>query len=200
MASNTCSELIIDPDFEPYHLNANHSNISFGMALRNLANKQSFILKQSVSDDSLSLSGDQILNVQPISVALPSVSLEATLNPQPVHEHSTDPDFVITSDSDVEDEHVVQINASSDSSAPFVLEPVHDIPSSSTTNTSQLTNVSPSPTFLLDSVILKEVCDNIFKDLNNLVKTSSNFVHKEDYVSEWSRSLLQMCELRLCDV
>jgi hypothetical protein len=50
--------------------------------------------------------------VQLVSVALPSVSLEATLNPQPTHEHSTEPDYMITSDSDVEEEHVVQDNLS----------------------------------------------------------------------------------------
>jgi len=41
MASNTCTELIIHPEHLPYHLNATHSNIYFGIALRNLANKKS---------------------------------------------------------------------------------------------------------------------------------------------------------------
>jgi len=40
MASNTCSDLIIHPEFKPYYLNATHSNISFGIALRNLANEK----------------------------------------------------------------------------------------------------------------------------------------------------------------
>jgi len=40
LASNTCSDLIIHPDFQPYHLNVTHSNISFVIALRNLANKK----------------------------------------------------------------------------------------------------------------------------------------------------------------
>jgi len=43
----------------------------------------------------------------PISVALPSVSSEATPNP---HELSTESDYMITQYSDVEDEHVVQNN------------------------------------------------------------------------------------------
>ena len=39
MASNTCTNLIIHSVYEPYHLNATHSNISLGIALKNLANK-----------------------------------------------------------------------------------------------------------------------------------------------------------------
>jgi len=112
---------------------------------------------------------------------------------------------MITTDSDAEDEQPIQTGTILDSSSPFVLEFVHDepfvapnqfaaieipstdIPSSSTTITPQLTNVSPPPTLLLDSVILKEVCDNIFKDLNKLVKTRSNFVNEKNYVDEWRR-------------
>jgi len=132
--------------------------------------------------------------VQPISVTLPSVSLEATFDPQPSHENSTEPDFMVTSNSDVEDEHVVQTNLSLNSSSPFVLESVHEqplvqpnfssyIPSSS--NQIITTHVSPPPTLLLDSVILKEVCDNIFEDLNKLVKSINNFVHLENYEEKW---------------
>ena len=39
MASNTCTDLIIHPVNQLYHLNATHSNISLGIALKNLANK-----------------------------------------------------------------------------------------------------------------------------------------------------------------
>jgi len=102
MASNTCSDLIIHLDFQPHHLNATHSNISFGIALRNLANKKPSTIS--------SLSEESTLVVQPLSVALP---LEATLDPQPGHE-------------------------------------------------------------------------NIFKDLNKLVKTTSNLIHKESYVDQWT--------------
>jgi len=41
MAINTCIELVIHPEYQPYHLNATHSNISFGIALRKPANKKS---------------------------------------------------------------------------------------------------------------------------------------------------------------
>ena len=111
-----------------------------------------------------------------------------------------------------------QIGTTLASSSLFVLEHVNDplvvpnqtiaiesntstiIPSEpSSSNSTQLTNIPFPPTLLLDSIILKEVCENIFKDLNKLVKTRSNFVHEEDYVSEWtalrSRVDYMMCEL-----
>jgi len=127
MASNTCSELIIHPEFQLYHLNATHSNISFGIALRNLANKKSSSLKSPASDNNPSLSEETTLVVQPLNVALPSVSSEATLEAQPSHEHSTRRDFIITSVSDDEDEQVNQwfkpvfLNQSLSSSSPVVL-------------------------------------------------------------------------------
>ena len=72
MAINTCIELVIHSEYQPYHLNATHSNISFGIALRNIARKRSPFPEQSVSDQHFSRSEEQILNVQPISVAQPS--------------------------------------------------------------------------------------------------------------------------------
>ena len=145
------------------------------------------------------------LNPQPISVALPSDSTEAIPNPQPTHEQN----FEITHVSNVEVENPIQTG--------LTLEHVHDppfepnqsaaleipstnVPSSSITIIPPLKNVLPPPTILLDSAILKEVCENIFKDLNKLVKTRSNFVHEKDYVSE--RTSLRgrvdyvMCELQ----
>jgi len=99
MASNTCTDLIIHPEYLIHHLNATHSNISFGIELRNLANKRSSFLEQ-------------------IFVA------------QPSHENSTEPDFMITSDSDDENEQVMSglINEPLSSSSPFVLESIHDSP------------------------------------------------------------------------
>jgi len=63
MATNTCTELAIHSDYKPYHLSATHSNISFAIALRNLANKQSCIFEpiQPVSQDTAS-SVIQIVN------------------------------------------------------------------------------------------------------------------------------------------
>jgi len=65
MASNTCSDLIIHPDFKPYHLNATHFNIFLGIALRNLANKKSSTHKSPASDNIPSLSEEPTLVVQP---------------------------------------------------------------------------------------------------------------------------------------
>lgn len=110
-----------------------------------------------------------------------NVSVEATIDAQPIHELSTEPTYMITSDSDVKDENFVQTNLSLDSSAPFVLESIlespfepnqivttellsTDQPRSLSQTIPQLltTNVSPPPTLLLDYVILKDVCENIF--------------------------------------
>lgn len=73
MATNTCIDLVIHPDYKPYHLSATHySNISFDIALRNIANKRSSFHEKSISDSNHS-------------------SLRATFDPQPSHEHSTEP-------------------------------------------------------------------------------------------------------------
>ena len=157
--------------------------------------------------------------MQPINVAPPS---QATFVSQPSQEHSKEPNFMITSDSD-EDEQPTQwfrpgfLNKPLSSSSPFVLESIHDLPyvpaievststiidlPSSSTQTCppvQTTNVSFPPTLLLDSTILQKVCENIFKDLNKLVKTRNNLVHENDYVDEWTRLRIRvdnvMCEL-----
>jgi len=47
-------------------------------------------------------------------------------------------------------------------------------------------NVSPPPTLLLDSIILKEVCENIFKDLNKLVKARNDPIHTKKYEDQWT--------------
>jgi hypothetical protein len=152
------------------------------------------------------------INPHPISVTLPSS--EVTLNPP---EPSTETDFMITTDLAAENEQPIQTGTILDSSSPFVLEFVRDAPfvppnqsiviensstytpSSSTTIAPQLTNVSPPPTLLLESDILKEVCENIFKDLNKLVQTRSNFVHQENYVDEWT-SLRERVDFVMCEL
>jgi len=111
---------------------------------------------------------------------------------------------LIISNSSAGNEQPTQIGATLDSSAPFVLEFIHDepyvapnlsaaieisrtnIPSSSNQIGPQTitTFVLPPPTLLLDSTILKEVCENIFKDLNKLVNTRNNLLHEDNYVEE----------------
>jgi len=58
MTSNSCTELVIHFDYKPYHLSATHSNISFAIALRNLANKHTSIIEpiQPVCTDKISIS------------------------------------------------------------------------------------------------------------------------------------------------
>jgi len=97
----------------------------------------------------------------------------------------------------VVDEAPTQIGTTLASSSSFVLEHVNDPPfvpnqtvateSNTSTiipsepfssNSTQLTDITFPPTLLLDSIILKEVCENIFRDLNKLVKTRNNLVHE----------------------
>lgn len=72
MATNTCIDLVIHPDYKPYHLSATHSNISFNIALRSIAKKRSSFHEQSISNSNHS-------------------SSEATFDPQHSHEHSIEP-------------------------------------------------------------------------------------------------------------
>jgi len=89
MASNTCIDLIIHPVYQPYHLNATHSNISLGIALRNLANKNASSHILFAFENPSSFSEQPTLVVQPLSVAPPS---EATFVSQPHHVNSPEPE------------------------------------------------------------------------------------------------------------
>jgi len=201
MASNTCTGLIIHPVYQPYHLNATHSYISLGIALRNPSNKNASSHILFAFENTSSFSEQPSLVVQPLSVAPPP---EATFVSQPHHVNSTEP------------EQTHQwfkprfLNQSLGSSSTSVLESVHDQPSepstqmavtentatnlpSSSTQALQTstpihtTNISSPPTLFLDSIILADVCESIFKEQNKLVKARNNFVHEEDYVKEWKR-------------
>ena len=134
-----------------------------------MTNKKTSDSNLLTSDDQPSLSEEQILVVQPISVAL--LSTEPTLNPaepeQVIIEHAVD-------------EVPCDNGTTLPSSAPFVLEHVIDPPfvpnqttaiesntstiipfEISSSNSTQLTNITFPPTLLLYSIILKEVCENI---------------------------------------
>ena len=50
---------------------------------------------------------------------------------------------------------------------------------------------------LLDTTILTEVSENIFKDLNRLVKTRNNLVHDDNYEMEWT-SLRERVDYVMC--
>ena len=64
----------------------------------------------------------------------------------------------------------------------------------------QTSDITFPATLLLDSIILKEACENIFKEMNKLVNTRNNFVHEREYISERtslrSRVDYMMCELQ----
>jgi len=141
MASNTCTDLIVHPVYQPYHLNATHFNISLGIALRNLANKiaTSHILSASENPSS----EQPTLVVQPLNVAPPS---EATFVSQPQHDQPS--------------ELSIQMAATKNTAT--------DVPSSSTQALQtctpiQTTNVSSPPTLFLDYIILADVCESILQ-------------------------------------
>jgi len=154
-------------------------------------------------------SDDQAHVVQPISATQPNVSLSTTLdnlaNKESILEPVLQPsvskpvfDGIITSDSDEEDEHVIHTDNVLDSSSSFVLESVLDPPFVASTSQAsieiqnqdapiippQTINVLPPPTLLPYSIVLKEVCKNIFEDLNNLVKARNDPIHIEKYADK----------------
>jgi len=102
--------------------------------------------------------------VQPLNVAPPS---KATFISQPQHDQPSEPSIQI----------VVTKNNATDlpSSSTQALQPCDPI------------NASSPPTLILNSIILTNVCESIFKELNKLVEARNNLVHEEDYVKEWRR-------------
>lgn len=84
------------------------------------------------------------------------------------------------SNSDDEDVRVIYANLDTPSTSTSRIN--QDIPS---TLAPQTINVSPPPTLLLGSIVLKEVCENIFEDLNRLVKARNDAVHIENYEDKW---------------
>jgi len=122
MASNTYTDIIIHPVYQPYHLNATHSNVSLGIALRNLANKN--VSSHILFASEIPSSEQPTLVVQPLSVAQPS---EATFVSQTHNVNLTEP------------EQTHQwfkpgfLNQSLGSSSTSALESVHDQPSEPST-------------------------------------------------------------------
>jgi len=191
MASSTCTEIFIHPEQQPYHLNATHSNISFGIALRNLAKKIKPVPEQHVPE--------QVLVEQ--------------LESQTSIEQINEPDFMIISDSsNGKDEQTDSwfkpgfLNKFAWSSSTMISESVPNQPNETNTlltepilATETLTNDQPSssnqalqtcaharstnvpfpPTLFLDSTLLADVCENIFQELNKLIEARNNLVHED---------------------
>jgi len=104
--------------------------------------------------------------VQPLNVAAPSNTI------------------MIDSDSNEEDSIICDQPSTSHNPEQINQIVVNDIISTDTPSTSnqiclpiQTTIVSSPPTLFLNYIILKEVCENIFKDLNKLVKSRNNLIH-----------------------
>ena len=186
MATNTCTELIIHPKYRPYHLNATHSNISFGIALRKLANKssenQTRVTQPSTETTLNPAKLEQMIIKHMVNEVLTQIETTLASSSSFVLEHVNDPPFVPNQ----------IIVTESHTSTIINFEPSSLIPP-------QLTDLNIPPTLLLDSTILKEACEHIFLDLNKLVKTINNFIHEKDYVSEWT-SLRNRVEYMTCEL
>jgi len=48
-------------------------------------------------------------------------------------------------------------------------------------------NIPSPPTLFLDSIILANVRENIFQELNKLIQARNNLIHEENYVKQWRR-------------
>jgi len=97
----------------------------------------------------------------------------------------------------VPEQHVIEqviVDQSSETNSIFV-EPkisTNDQPSSSnlalqTCSPPRTTNIPSPPTLFLDSTIFTDVCENIFQELNKLIRARNNLVHEECYEKKWRR-------------
>jgi len=183
------------------------------------------IKDQSVLDTSISVLEDIAFIVEPVNVAKPKNSLEATIDTSVERMIETQPIIVSTSDSHkcVESRTSLQENwtlcssmdsddemhdDNTDSNLNISCQTTINTPSSSTNQPIQdqvlqpislTTNVSPPHTLLLDSIILYEVCENIFEDLNKLVKARNDPIRIEKYEDKWTELcvLFRSCQLKL---
>jgi len=92
--------------------------------------------------------------------------LEPVSDPKPTLNKSDNP---FASDSD-EEELIIcdQPSTSSQTFEPSISEP-------------QTIDIPSPPTHLLDSILFKEVCENLFEDLKKLVEARNNHIHTESY-------------------
>jgi len=145
MASETCTNMIIHPDFMPDPSLESHSETSTS------ENVESF--NQSASDTDISVSEDQPINVSISNNTLQTV-VDNLLNKPSVIELILEPivnptivetlDNMLLSDSDEEDEHVINVGFGIPTSS--TIQTNQDLP---TPTVSQPINVSPPPTLLL---------------------------------------------------
>jgi len=183
MASYTCTEIIIHPEQQPYHLNATHSNISFGIALRNLAKKIKPVPEQTSIDqinepDLMIILGssdgqDEQTNSWFKPGFLNFVSSSSTMISESVPDQPetntllTEP---ITTDETFTNDQPSSSNQAIQPCAP-----------------ARSTNVPFPPTLFLDSTLLADVCENIFQELNKLIEARNNLVHEDIYEKQWRR-------------
>jgi len=181
MASLTCTDIVIHLEHLPYHLNATHSNISFGIALRNLAKKRQHVPEQVVPEqiiepdfmiilDSSDNRDEQTNSWFKLGFLNKSTSSSSTMISEFVPNQPSETNTLF-----VEPEISTNDQSSSSNQAIQTCAPA------------KTTNVPSPPTLFLDSTILAYVCENIFQELNKLVEARNNLVHEEIYVKQWRR-------------
>ena len=149
----------------------------------------------TVSDTSSLVSEDQAIAPQPANAVKPDNTLQndfaTLLNKQSLSilEPTTNQasvnsayDNMELSDSEDENIPVIYVYINPDSPSGSTSQTNQDLP---TPPTPQPIKVSPPPTILLQSIVLREVCENIFKDLMQLVKSRNNPIHSENYEGKW---------------
>jgi len=182
---------------------------------------------QTGFDSSISISEDLTYVVQPINEAQPENSLqtaidtlinkpsalESVLEPvlepvtqQPAPKPILDISNMDISDSDEEDEHIIHFDEP-DLKLPST-QYIQHLPYTSSSQPNivfhtnpepQTINISPPHTLLLDSIVLKDVCENIFEDLKKLVKARNDPVHTEQYEEKWIAPK-EVIDRVLCDL
>jgi len=91
-------------------------------------------------------------------------------------------DSLLLSDYHDEDITIIIADKNPDSPSASTSQPNQDLPTPSAT---QSIYVSPPPT-ILQKIIMREVCDNIFKDLMELVNSRNQAIHIENYEDKWN--------------
>jgi len=190
MASLTCTYIVIHPEHLPYHLNATHSNIFFGITLRNLAKKRHHVPEQHVLEQVVP---EQITEPDFMIISYSSNNRDEQTNswfkPRFLNKSASSSSTMISesvSDQPFETNTLfAEPDLSSETST-------NDQPSSSnqaiqTSTPARTKNVLTPRTLFLDSTILADMCENIFQELNNLVEARNKLFHEESYVKQWRR-------------
>jgi len=123
-----------------------------------------------------------------------STNTNSVLIPDLVPEQNV-PEQVVPEQPPSEVSVLEQIIIDKSSQTNTILEPeitTNDQPSSSnlslqTSAPARPKNIHSPSTLFLDSIILANVCENIFHELNKLIQARNNLIHEDNYVNQWRK-------------